>query len=127
MVQKRAPVVEIGRVAFDMVDGKAKLRAEECGGEFGEKLFTCVAHVAETPRAEVPVEARRMTRPVPEFMQKGGVVLPPVCKRRAWWEADDVVCGYVARAVAAVADDGGHGRERRASAASDAELGGVDG
>src|SRR6185437_2827909 len=86
------PVAEVIGVAHLRDD--AEVRAKERACQFGNQLFACVSFRTETA-LQVAAKARRMCRPMTEFMQDGAIEIAGRNEGLAGGNTDEIVATMV--------------------------------
>ena len=74
VLQNFQPVGDIGGVILARLKRQFEIGAEESGAQFGDEFLLRVAFIAPALAAEVAVKARRVLRPVRQFMRERGVI-----------------------------------------------------
>jgi hypothetical protein len=90
----------------------AKFRAKESGSQFGNQFLASITGIAETLRAEIPVQTALGLRPVGQLVQCGRVITLLVPESLEGRKLHHVPRGCIERAITAVPDGGvGAGNE----------------
>ncbi len=82
----------------------AEMGAQKRAGQFGNQFLARIGLIAEALR-QVATEARRMRRPMAEFVQRGAVVIGRADEIRTRRQADEILARMIEGLAATDADD----------------------